>query len=54
MIDLEEAGGISAVLNELIKGNLIYPDTMTVTGKTLGDNVKKFKSTRYLRNKTFR
>lgn len=43
MIDLEEAGGISAVLNELIKGNLIYPDTMTVTGKTLGDNVKNSK-----------
>lgn len=43
MIDLEEAGGISAVLNELIKGNLAYPDTMTVTGKILGDNVKNSK-----------
>ncbi len=38
--DLNEAGGISAVLNELSKSNLIYTDTLTVTGKILGENIK--------------
>ncbi|MCY6369084.1 dihydroxy-acid dehydratase [Clostridium ganghwense] len=43
MIDLDEAGGISAILNELLKADLIYSDTITVTGKTLEDNVKNSK-----------
>lgn len=43
MVDLDEAGGISAVLNELLSKELIYPDTLTVTGKTLKDNVKNSK-----------
>lgn len=40
MEDLNEAGGVYAVLNELTKKNLIHTDTMTVTGKTLGENIK--------------
>ena len=40
MEDLNEAGGIYAVLNELTKKNLIHTDVMTVTGKTLGENIK--------------
>jgi dihydroxy-acid dehydratase len=40
MDDLDQAGGISAVLNELIKSNLVYPEEITVTTKTLGENVK--------------
>lgn len=40
MVDLDEAGGISAVLNQLIKANLVSPNEMTVTGKTLGENVQ--------------
>lgn len=40
MEDLNEAGGVYAVLNELNKKNLIHTDTMTVTGKTLGENIK--------------
>lgn len=40
MDDLDQAGGISAVLNELIKANLVYPGEITVTTKTLGENVK--------------
>ncbi|MGE5630846.1 MAG: dihydroxy-acid dehydratase [Caulobacteraceae bacterium] len=40
MEDLDQAGGISAVLNELVKANLVYPDEITVTTKTLGENVK--------------
>ncbi len=40
MEDLNEAGGVYAVLNELAKKNLIHTDTMTVTGKTLGENIQ--------------
>ena len=40
MEDLNEAGGVYAVLNELTKKDLIHTDTMTVTGKTLGENIK--------------
>jgi len=36
--DLNEAGGIPAVLKEL--GDLIHQDLLTVTGKTLGENLK--------------
>ena len=40
MEDLNAAGGVYAVLNELAKKNLIHTDTMTVTGKTLGENIQ--------------
>ncbi|HRU98290.1 MAG TPA: dihydroxy-acid dehydratase [Ruminococcus sp.] len=40
MEDLNEAGGVYAVLNELSKKNLIYTDCITVTGKTVGENIK--------------
>ncbi len=39
MEDLNEAGGVYAVLNELTKKNLIHTDVMTCTGKTLGENI---------------
>jgi dihydroxy-acid dehydratase len=39
MEDLNEAGGVYAVLNELNKKNLIHTDVMTCTGKTLGENI---------------
>ncbi len=39
MEDLNEAGGVSAVMNELSKKNLLHTDCMTVTGKTLGENI---------------
>ena len=38
--DLDAAGGIPAVQAELIKGGLIDPSAITVTGKTVGENVK--------------
>ena len=38
--DLNEAGGIYAVLNELTKKNLLHTDVMTVTGKTMAENIK--------------
>ena len=40
MEDLNEAGGIYAVLNELPKKNLLHTDVMTVTGKTMAENIK--------------
>ncbi|MBQ7972177.1 MAG: dihydroxy-acid dehydratase [Lachnospiraceae bacterium] len=39
MEDLEEAGGVYAVMNELSKKGLINRDCMTVTGKTIGENI---------------
>ena len=41
MEDLNEAGGVYAVMNELSKKNLLKPDCMTVTGKTIGENIEK-------------
>lgn len=40
MEDLNEAGGVYAVMNELTKKNLLYTDLMTVTGKTVGENIE--------------
>ncbi len=39
MEDLNEAGGVYAVMNELTKKNLLNIDCMTVTGKTIGENI---------------
>jgi len=38
--ELNEAGGVYAVMNELSKKNLLNLDLMTVTGKTVGENIK--------------
>ncbi len=40
MEDLDEAGGVYAVMNELSKKGLIETDVMTCTGKTVGENIK--------------
>ena len=40
MEDLNEAGGVYAVMNELVKKNLLNLDCMTVTGKTTGENIE--------------
>ena len=37
--ELDEAGGVFAVMNELDKKNLLNTDCMTVTGKTVGENI---------------
>ena len=39
MEDLNEAGGVYAVMNELNKKGLLYTECMTATGKTLGENI---------------
>ena len=40
MEDLNEAGGVYAVMNELSKKGLLDEDQITVTGKTVGENIK--------------
>ena len=40
MEDLNEAGGVYAVMNELNKKGLLYTDLITVTGKTVGENIE--------------
>ena len=39
MEDLNEAGGVYAVMNELTKKDLLYTDLITATGKTVGENI---------------
>ena len=40
MEDLNEAGGVYAVMGELAELGLLNLDCMTVTGKTIGENIK--------------
>ena len=40
MEDLNEAGGVYAVMNELNKKGLLHTECMTVTGKSVGENIK--------------
>ena len=44
MEDLNEAGGVYAVMNELNELGLINTDCMTVTGKTVGENIANAKN----------
>lgn len=39
MEDLDAAGGVYAVMRELSKKNLLSTDCMTVTGRTIGENI---------------
>ncbi len=38
--ELDEAGGVYAVMNELSKKGLLHTECLTVTGKTVGENIK--------------
>ncbi len=38
--DMFEAGGVSVVLNELLQGGYLHGDCITVTGKTIAENLK--------------
>ncbi|SHO45107.1 dihydroxy-acid dehydratase [Anaerocolumna xylanovorans] len=44
MEDLNEAGGVYAVMNELNKKGLIHTELITVTGKTVGENIEGCKN----------
>ena len=39
MADLDRYGGVSLVVQRLLRAGLLHGDTMTVTGKTLAENV---------------
>lgn len=41
--DMYEIGGVSVVLKELLKGGYLHGDCMTVTGKTIEENLKDIK-----------
>lgn len=43
VVDLGRAGGVMAVLNELSKKDLIYKETLTVSGETLGEIISNFR-----------
>ncbi len=51
MEDLHEAGGVYAVMNEVNKLGILHTDCMTVTGKTMGENIAlaKNKNTEVIR-----
>ncbi|MBC7324847.1 MAG: dihydroxy-acid dehydratase, partial [Moorella sp. (in: Bacteria)] len=38
--DLDEAGGVPAVMHELAKKNLLHLEAITVAGRTLGEQIK--------------
>ena len=38
--EFHRAGGVPAVINELMKGKLIREDAMTINGKTMGENCR--------------
>ncbi|MBV9708474.1 MAG: dihydroxy-acid dehydratase, partial [Chloroflexi bacterium] len=40
MVDLDRAGGTQAVLKLLLKADLLHGDVLTVTGKTLAENLE--------------
>lgn len=44
MEQLNEAGGVYALMNELAKKNLLNTDCITCTGKTVGENIKDCKN----------
>lgn len=45
MEDLDRAGGVYAVMNELAKKNLIKTDLITATGKTVAENIAGIQNT---------
>jgi dihydroxy-acid dehydratase len=42
MADLDKAGGVPVVMKELLEAGLLHGDAMTVTGKTLAENLEAF------------
>lgn len=47
MQDLYFAGGVQALMNELSKKDFLHTDLMTVTGKTVGENISKYRVLNY-------
>ena len=45
MVDLDRVGGVPVILKSLLKKGLLNPDTLTVTGKTMKENLQKISQT---------
>ena len=43
MEDVDRAGGISAILNEISRANVLNLNSITVTGKSIGENISQSK-----------
>ncbi|MEW5840042.1 dihydroxy-acid dehydratase [Nitrososphaera sp.] len=43
MLDLDKIGGVPVVMNALLKKGLLHGDVMTVTGKTMKENLESIK-----------
>lgn len=39
MADLDEIGGLPVVMKELLEGGLLHGDCITITGKTVSENL---------------
>ena len=48
------AGGLPAVMNELLKAKRIHADALTINGKTMGENVRRAKVARRRRDPALR
>ncbi|MEE2884084.1 MAG: dihydroxy-acid dehydratase [Chloroflexota bacterium] len=44
MSDMDKVGGVPTVMNELMKKGLLHEDCMTITGKTIGQNLTDFQA----------
>ena len=42
MSDVDRAGGVPVIMNELLKAGLLHGDAITVTGKTVAENLAEF------------
>ena len=42
MSDVDRAGGVPVVMNELLKAGLLHGDAVTITGKTVAENLAEF------------
>lgn len=45
MPDMDKSGGVPALMNELLKGGLLHGEALTITGKTIAENLEEFKTT---------
>jgi dihydroxy-acid dehydratase len=43
MVDLDRVGGVPVVLKKLLDAGLLHGDTLTVTGKTMAENLREFR-----------
>ena len=42
MSDVDKSGGLPVLMNELLRAGHLHPDVLTVTGKTLAENLAEF------------